>query len=258
MSAENSSVQCLERAFDIVGIICEKGTGVGITEIAQRLELPKSTVHRIMQTLHAKGYVYHNKKGRVYSLGVEALKLGFSAAEHLPMVSRAKPHMEYLSQKYSEYVVLAVMRNNSIFIITNYMGSYSTTFFSNDQQTHNNDSYRPAVMHCIMAYNNKEKNKHYLEKYLQNQKHRGLTKKAIYTIDAFEERLQKVRERGYDIEDGEFRDDEVCYAVPITGMDGSVEAALSIFGTRNRILQFRAEDILRDLKLSSDNISQQK
>lgn len=109
-----------------------------------------------------------------------------------------------------------------------------------------------------MAYNNKEKNKHYLEKYLQNQKHRGLTKKAIYTIDAFEERLQKVRERGYDIEDGEFRDDEVCYAVPITGMDGSVEAALSIFGTRNRILQFRAEDILRDLKLSSDNISQQK
>ena len=51
-------VQTLEKALDIIEILArESGNGVGISELSRRLDIGKSTIHRILDTLSAYGYV---------------------------------------------------------------------------------------------------------------------------------------------------------------------------------------------------------
>ena len=64
----------MTRAFEILEVIAEAGTAVGVTEIAEQCGLPMPTVHRLLQTLAAGGYVHQTPKRR-YALGARLMTL---------------------------------------------------------------------------------------------------------------------------------------------------------------------------------------
>jgi DNA-binding IclR family transcriptional regulator len=73
---ERTGVQSVERTLDILESLVEFGSEVGLVEISQGVALPLATVHRLLGTLIARGYVKQNQHNRKYSLGFRALQMG--------------------------------------------------------------------------------------------------------------------------------------------------------------------------------------
>ena len=71
---KDNNVQSIERALDIIEVLADYQDGLGVTEIAARIGLNKSTVHRILSTLMARGYVSKTDKG-AYRLGINLIEV---------------------------------------------------------------------------------------------------------------------------------------------------------------------------------------
>lgn len=75
--------QTIIRALSVLRALRDSETDVGVTEVARTVELPSSTVHRILRTLVVAGYVVQNSETERYRLGHEAFLLGRAAGHNL-------------------------------------------------------------------------------------------------------------------------------------------------------------------------------
>ncbi|MBP2316704.1 IclR family transcriptional regulator [Azospirillum soli] len=84
--------------------------------IAARLNTPRSTVHRMLNSLVAEGYLHHVPyKG--YLLGPKLIQLGMKALEQRPLVALARPYIEALAQRTGDTVHLGVVDGNDVFYL---------------------------------------------------------------------------------------------------------------------------------------------
>ena len=106
------SVQSVERAFAVLRCLA---TGpAGVTEIADRCDLPKSTVSRLLATLNEIDVVEQMGAGGDYRLGATIVELasGLSPSAHL--VALARPHLVDLSQELGEATGLSVLDGRQV------------------------------------------------------------------------------------------------------------------------------------------------
>src|SRR3954465_6317785 len=85
-----------ERALDV--LICFIGADgeLGVSEIARRLRIDKSSVHRFLTALKHKGFVVDNPRTRRYSLGFRALELGRALTLQMNLERQALPFLREL------------------------------------------------------------------------------------------------------------------------------------------------------------------
>lgn len=72
MSSDNN-VQSIDRALDIIEVLSQENEGLGVTEIAGRIGLPKSTAHRIITTMAGRGYLNKTDRG-TYKTGLKLIE----------------------------------------------------------------------------------------------------------------------------------------------------------------------------------------
>lgn len=70
-------VPALERGLLILSQFSRENRQIGAPELTQRLQLPRSTVFRLLNTLEYMGYLERSENGREYKLGLGVLRLGF-------------------------------------------------------------------------------------------------------------------------------------------------------------------------------------
>ncbi|SMH47163.1 transcriptional regulator, IclR family [Azospirillum lipoferum] len=101
------------------GLAAIECVATGTTEvkgIAARLNTPRSTVHRMLNSLVAEGYLHHVPyKG--YLLGPKLIQLGMKALEQRPLVALARPHIEALAQRTGDTVHLGVVDGDEVFYL---------------------------------------------------------------------------------------------------------------------------------------------
>ena len=90
-----SGVQSIERAFSILRVLA-RGP-LGVTDIADRADLPKSTVSRLLAALEAEGAVEQIEAGGGYSIGASLAMLGASANPRAGLRSLIRPFIEELA-----------------------------------------------------------------------------------------------------------------------------------------------------------------
>ncbi|NLO24524.1 MAG: helix-turn-helix domain-containing protein, partial [Clostridiales bacterium] len=95
MAKRSNLVQSVIRALDILETIDAYGE-LGISEISDKLNLDKSTVHRIISTLRHKGYVVQNNTDHKYSNSIKLWEMGNNVVERLGVRRQAQPFMERL------------------------------------------------------------------------------------------------------------------------------------------------------------------
>ncbi len=98
----------MERALDVLLCFAGEPGGLGVTQIAEKLQLYKSTVHRVLATLESRGFVQQDQITGRYHLGLKALELAsvYLTAGDLPAV--AYPEMLLLRDRAQETVSLYV------------------------------------------------------------------------------------------------------------------------------------------------------
>lgn len=101
----HNKVQSVKTMFSIIEQL-ESQEVYGVTDLAQTLEMPKSTVHKHLQTLEEEGYV-RAQNGR-YELGLKFLKHGGTVRDRNRVYTFGRPKVESLGEQLDEMVILSV------------------------------------------------------------------------------------------------------------------------------------------------------
>ena len=102
------SVQSLTRAFAILRLIADHPEGIGVTTLAENLDLHKSTVSRLLRTLEAEKAVERLPKYGGYRLGAALLNLALKSSPQQGLESIARPFLQELTDVTSESASLEV------------------------------------------------------------------------------------------------------------------------------------------------------
>src|SRR3954468_3691578 len=97
-SRTRPKVQAVDRAVRILTALAENPFPVGVAELALRLKLSTTSVHRMLTTLTAVGWVEQNTRTSRYRLGTRLLGVGAAGLITHPIVQHGKHFLERLSE----------------------------------------------------------------------------------------------------------------------------------------------------------------
>jgi DNA-binding IclR family transcriptional regulator len=103
------AVGAVDRALAVLCAFSRESPSLGITEISARLGLTKSTVHRLLQTLAARGMVAQDPARRSYTLGYRVLALAQAVPGEATLRQICLPHMQWLRSITQETIGLYVV-----------------------------------------------------------------------------------------------------------------------------------------------------
>jgi DNA-binding IclR family transcriptional regulator len=119
-NGEKSQVQVIARAAAILRALEDQALGLSLGQIAQRVELARSTVQRIVSALESENLVIAaSPSGRV-RLGPTIARL--AASVQTDFVSIARPYLLRLSEELRETVDLAIVKKNQLVFIEQVVG----------------------------------------------------------------------------------------------------------------------------------------
>lgn len=108
-------VQSIERAFVLLDAI--SASELGITELASRVGIPKSTVARIVNTLVDVGAVERATSDATYRIGPKVYGLAAGRTRVADLLSRSRPHLKMLARELREDAGLSVPDGNKVHYI---------------------------------------------------------------------------------------------------------------------------------------------
>jgi IclR family acetate operon transcriptional repressor len=107
--AETAQVQSLTRGLSILQCLASTEGGLTLTDIAQRVQLPPSTAHRLLSTLEKTGYVYQAGDLALWYVGIEAFTVGSSFLSNRDFVAQSHAYMRRLMEQAGETTNLAIL-----------------------------------------------------------------------------------------------------------------------------------------------------
>ena len=219
--------------------------GAGVTEVAERVDLPKSSVHNYLSTLREEGYVV--KDGSEYRVGLRFLGLGASARLRHPVYEIAKSEVAKLARQTGELANLAVEENGQAVYIYRETGEQAVKV---DAHTgHRIPLHNTALGKAILAHLPRSRVETILD-------HHGMPRTTPNTItdrgDLFEE-LESIRDRGVAFDREERLQGLRCVAAPILNAD-RLEGAISVAGPISRLKGERFREELPEQVLDAANV----
>lgn len=112
----------IDKALDALFLLAERREPQRLTDIAGALALPRSSVHRLLQPLVARGLAEQDAQGR-YRTGLALVALGLGAAEGEPLALAAKPVLEREAADLGETFFLVVARGGRLVVTEKAEGS---------------------------------------------------------------------------------------------------------------------------------------
>src|ERR671932_1643574 len=116
-SRRRNTIQSVDRAARILEILASGPRRLGVSEIADRLGLPRPTVHGLLQTLQAHGFVEQDRESDKYQLGAGLLHLGNSYLDLNELRGRSIVHAERLAQRVRAAVRVGVLHGASVLVV---------------------------------------------------------------------------------------------------------------------------------------------
>lgn len=233
-----------ETLFDIIEHI--HGTGeVRITDIADDLNLSKSTVHGHLTSLRQRGYVVRNSGE--YRLGMEFLNHGRYVQTSYEIYSVVHEKVTQLAQETDERVWCMVEENGLGYYLEGAKGKHSVHPPSRiGKGVH---LHPLSAGKSILAYLDEAKVQNIINEY-------GLPAKTSNTItdesELFRE-LERIQEQGYAINDAESLEGLLAVGAPIVDTANTARGALTISGPANRMKTDKRQEEVIELLLGATN-----
>ena len=234
-----SSVQSIRRAFAVLDVLDEGP--LGVTDVAERAALPKSTAARLLATLVGEGAVEQVPGETSYRLGPRLVTLGggFSLVRSLAAVGR--PILADLAATSGEAAGLGVPDGDLI----HYIDQVDTPnpVVVRDWTGARAPLHAVSSGQVLLAFRTPAA----IERYLAQPALERFTPRTLADPDTVRERLRDVRRRGYAWAIEEFDADISSVAAPIADSSGEVIAAVHVHGPSYRFPPEGRESALAEL-----------
>ena len=148
--ATDNNVQSIDRALDIIEVLSDENEGLGVTEIAARIGLHKSTAHRIITTMANRGYISKTEKG-TYKIGLKLIECVSCYINSLELQTEARPYVARIVSELGLTSHLGVLDGTEVVYIEK-MDVYSNIRLYSQIGLHvhvfSNDFFRTNVYIC--------------------------------------------------------------------------------------------------------------
>ena len=232
-------MQLVKRTVGVLRSLVRHPQGAGLQDIANDLEIPLSTTHRLLGVLVAEEFVVRDD--RTYRLGPEALRLSSATP---PLHEIARPHLTRLSADTGETVFLAELVNDRVLCTAMAPGSHALRLFVHVGQDLPLNA--AAGARAILAHRSPEEARRLLTEAALT----SFTADTPNSPDAVLDVLATVRERGYDVCDGELDANVVAVGAAIRTAQG-ITASLTVAAPPERLQPGWTADLVR----AADQIS---
>ena len=215
------SVQSIERAFTLLRALAT--TPYGVTELAEQVKLPKSTVARLLSALEAEGAVTQDEMGGEYRLGDGLLDIAGAAQPGRNLVATVRPYLLELSEEMGEAAGLGIAHGRDVYYLDHAVPEADVMVRDWTGESLPMHSV-PSGM-ALLAHLPAEEVDAYLAVPAE-----AVTPNTLVDPAAIRERIDAVRNLGYAWGYEEGVDGINSLAAPIIGADGEVIAALHVHG----------------------------
>jgi DNA-binding IclR family transcriptional regulator len=224
------TIRAVERAIDALDVIRDHGGSAGVSVISRQLNLPKSTVHRLLVALSNKAIVRQDARTDLYSFGYKTFELAFAASKS-GMTSIAVPYLEELRDRLGETATLG-LKIGMKFADIAYAPSLSTLRWA-PMLGVQVPLHWGAMGKAILAFVSDED----LEGYLRAAQPIPPTQRTISDPSELLAELTRIRSVGYAVSFGEHEEGAAAVAAPIRSRFGYAYAAACTVGPERRIRQ---------------------
>jgi len=114
---KRGTIQSVDRSARILKALAAGPRRLGVSELAERLGLSRPTVHGLLQTLQAHGFVEQDRDSDKYQLGAGLLQLGNSYLDLNELRSRSIVHAERLAERGDAAVRVGVMHGATVVVV---------------------------------------------------------------------------------------------------------------------------------------------
>jgi len=239
----SNTLQSVDRALQILLQFDREGQELGVTELAARLGVHKSSASRLAATLARKGFLERGRDGELFRLGPQVRRLGRLAARDEPLLEAAREPMERLAEATGETVTLSVADGDEPATVAQVDARYVVGV--------KNWVGRRFPVHCtadgkvLLAFGGVRLNGRPLN---------ALTPRTTTRRERLEDELEAVRKAGWATAIGEFEEGLNGVGAPVLDVERRCRGTLSISGPSYRIEPAALPELAVKCKQAADEI----
>lgn len=230
--AEPKRLSSVATAVRLLKSFSEGEAEIGVTSLAKRLGVAKSTVYRLATTLVAEGMLEQNRDNEKYRLGIALFGLGALVRQRMNVSTEARPYLFDLRDATNETVHLALLDGADILYVYDLESNQAIRMRANLGQR--KPALSTAEGRAMLAFLPET-----LEKMIGQSADPGMAQSGT-DPDRLRAALDEVRRNGFAREDEESELGMRSVAAPIRNATGTVVAAVGIAGPVQRL----SDDVL--------------
>jgi IclR family transcriptional regulator, KDG regulon repressor len=217
-----SGLSSVGNAARLLKVFLSREPELGVSELARRLDLGKSTVHRLLTTLVTEGLIEQNQETGNYRLGLVMFELGQAVSAHLDLHAAVGPVLAALREETRESCQVGVLDRHEVVYVDRLESSHTLRLM--------NEAGRRVPVHCtssgkvLLASLSPAE----LDRVLAAAPLTALTPQTIIDSARLHAELDQVRARGWAEAVDEREVGAASLAAPIRDATGQVTAAISI------------------------------
>jgi len=245
MSNKPRTSSTVSTALRALRLLAEFPHGVGITEVARRLDVGKSTAHLLLSTLVEQDFVERTDDSR-YRLGLTAFEVGSAVPDSAKFGGALITPMQTLADLSGEAVSLAIIRGRDAIIVQRFETKHIL-------RAEIGVGTRMPLISCasgkfLLAHMPESQ----VEILYPNEALQRVTARSVRTKKELIAMFPTIREQGYAVNSNEYADGVTGIATGIVDARGNYDAALSVAGPTSR---FEGEQWVEPLAQAAHTMS---
>jgi DNA-binding IclR family transcriptional regulator len=250
-----AAVKSADRVLDLFELLAHAGREMSHSEIADMLQIPKSSLSQLLKNLIARDYVEVTVNGRGYRLGEALLRLAQSAGRMRDLATQSEAFLAELTGRTGESSALNLLRGDEAEVAATVLGPHRlvTHMRLGDRAP----LYATSGGKAILAHMPSD----YQKEYFARVQFDRATPKTIHSVKILRQEIEKIRARGFAYSMEEWTQGIVGIGVPVLDPAGEPLGAINVAIPASRFnseMQRKAEqaliqtrdDLLRQLLLS--------
>lgn len=234
------------RVLNILETLASNPEGLTLTQIAEIISSPKSTILPIIHTMADKKFIFFNEKTYTYTIGITSFCVGSSYISNMNALQFIKSEMEYVVKKTDEICQLGILEKENVLYVAKVDSTNPIRILSSVGKKL--PAYCTALGKAMLFKYSKEE-----LKALYPNGFKKYTKNTITDFETFFAQLKEIERTKVATEYGEVNEESSCISIPLIHND-KIIAAISVSTPSFRLTPKKEQEIIFYLNNAKEKI----
>jgi DNA-binding IclR family transcriptional regulator len=232
--------------MEILQLVNANPQGLSLSEICQRLEMPKSSTHELLHAMEQQKFLQID--GKRYKIGIRIFELGQTASRNLDILRAVRPHVKWLSSQSSMTTQFGILEKTEVIYLSKITSHEGIAVES--QVGARMPAHATALGKAMLSLLPDE----VLETNYGSVVFEKFTPSTIASTSELRDRLNEIRDKKFAEDHEEFTKGVFCLSVPVPALREDTIGAISISMPKETWKQVEREKLVEKLHLAGTRI----